>query len=341
MIDITMSDDYRKFLEEQNYKFTDFQTATLVWNDPMKNRQQKLEALALLRETTKDIVLKKQLIERIEYENKLFDTFKDNSKGRYVYFVEDNEGDSRGFFGDYERAVHYITKYIAENEKYNNKYMEENKKEIINSELLYEIHKQIIVKSDDDEKNLVRCTGRPGSKFNYEKYEDYDGLPVGTYTLNNKGNIVHWWSDELSKEEADIVNPFRPERFEDAFFEIPFYYKSAGTPVKDIVDGTYGILSSGEDDWNDYLQEIKDRKWEVDYSDIQAVVLYPIKSEYWDHMHCNPLHLQMELPPHMENKEEDAAYRRAMEALSDYCFYKGERNTDETAKRCMKEYAKI
>ena len=48
--------------------------------------------------------------------------------------------------------------------------------------------------------------------------------------------------------------------------------------MKDIVDGTYGILSFGEDDWNDYLQEIKDRKWEVDYSDIQAVVLYPIKS---------------------------------------------------------------
>lgn len=157
----------------------------------------------------------------------------------------------------------------------------------------------------------------------------------------DKGNIVHWWSDELSKEEADIVNPFRPERFEGAFFEIPFCYKSAGTPVKDIVDGTYGILSFGEDDWNDYLQEIKDRKWEVDYSDIQAVVLYPIKSEYWDHMHCNPLHLQMELPPHMENKEEDAAYRRAMEALSDYCFYKGEHNTEETAKRCMREYAKV
>ena len=39
MIDITMSDDYRKFLEEQNYNFTDFQTATLVWNDPMKSRQ--------------------------------------------------------------------------------------------------------------------------------------------------------------------------------------------------------------------------------------------------------------------------------------------------------------
>ena len=31
MIDITMSDDYRAFLEEQNYNFTDFQTATLVW----------------------------------------------------------------------------------------------------------------------------------------------------------------------------------------------------------------------------------------------------------------------------------------------------------------------
>lgn len=27
MIDITMSDDYRAFLEELNYKFTDFQTA--------------------------------------------------------------------------------------------------------------------------------------------------------------------------------------------------------------------------------------------------------------------------------------------------------------------------
>lgn len=71
MIDITMSDDYRAFLEELNYKFTDSQTATFVWNDPMKNRQQKLTALALLRDTTKDIVLKKQLTERIEYENKL------------------------------------------------------------------------------------------------------------------------------------------------------------------------------------------------------------------------------------------------------------------------------
>ena len=62
MIDITMSDDYRAFLEELNYKFTDSQTATLVWNDPMKNRQQKLTALALLRDTTKDIVLKLSLI---------------------------------------------------------------------------------------------------------------------------------------------------------------------------------------------------------------------------------------------------------------------------------------
>ena len=137
MIDINMSDHYRAFLEKQNYKFTDFQTATLAWNDPMKSRQQKLTALALLRETTKDIVLKKQLTERIEYENKLFDTFKDNSKGRYVYFVEDKEGDSRGFFGDYERAVRYITKCIAEDEMHNNKYMEENKKEIINCYMKY------------------------------------------------------------------------------------------------------------------------------------------------------------------------------------------------------------
>lgn len=58
MIDITMSDDYRKFLEEQNYNFTDFQTATLVWNDPMKSRQQKLEALALLRDTIKILYLR-------------------------------------------------------------------------------------------------------------------------------------------------------------------------------------------------------------------------------------------------------------------------------------------
>lgn len=29
MIDITMSDDYRAFLEELNYKFTDFQTGKI------------------------------------------------------------------------------------------------------------------------------------------------------------------------------------------------------------------------------------------------------------------------------------------------------------------------
>ena len=34
MIDITMSDDYRKFLEEQNYKFTDFRQQLLSGMTP-------------------------------------------------------------------------------------------------------------------------------------------------------------------------------------------------------------------------------------------------------------------------------------------------------------------
>ena len=44
------------------------------------------------------------------------------------------------------------------------------------------------MQSDDDEKALVRCTSRLSSKLNYERYEDYDGCPVGTYTLDDKGN---------------------------------------------------------------------------------------------------------------------------------------------------------
>ena len=62
---------------------------------------------------------------------------------------------------------------------------------------------------------------------------------------------------------------------------------------------------------------------------------------YWSHMHCNPLHLEIERPPVIPGDKKNKAYMCAMESLSDYYHYNGERNTKELAVKYCREYAAV
>ena len=75
MFELVPSECMRKYYEETGFTFTDFQKATLIWNAPERNRQGILDALGELAEETDDERLKKQIDERLHYEEKALEKF--------------------------------------------------------------------------------------------------------------------------------------------------------------------------------------------------------------------------------------------------------------------------
>ena len=118
----------------------------------------------------------------------------------------------------------------------------EDKKEIINSELLYEIHKQIIVKSDDDEKNIG------WQKSNLED--------IKQAVQNNDCIIINGTKEFIEKAREEIENNL----LENKIIEIIDCYdiEDCKYGIKDILDKHDKILNtSGEKNKEEYITTIK------------------------------------------------------------------------------------
>lgn len=175
-----------------------------------------------------------------------------------------------------------------------------------------------------------------------DEFREYDGDAVAEVSLNENGTIKCLWSNELTKEDEDVVDEFKTERFESQFIKIPFEFQT-GTPVRDVICNTYGVLAEGKEDWKKYLKNIEERDLFVDYSDVQVIVYELTESGYWSHEHINPLHLEIDFPEHIEGDEKRRCLRRATEALGDYLSHKsrGKVFCPELVIKTAREYAEV
>ena len=233
------------------------------------------------------------------------------------------EYESCGFFIDYNRALKYAKKYMQ------------------TYELKCRICKQMIVNTDADE--IVRNPWRenPNLGFETEEYCAYDGTAVASVTLNMSGEIERFNSYELPEEEK-IVDSYQIERFEYHFIKMPCPLQ-AGTPVKDIRNGSYYVLEEGEADWNRYLDRIEEKNWYVDFSDIQMICYKLTESGIWSHEHINPLYLEVEFPTYIEDDPKRQALRYATEALGDYLSHKsnGKEFCPDLVLKYARKYAEV
>lgn len=327
MFELVPSNYMRDIFQEQKFEFTDFQKATLIWNAPKKNREDKLAALLELSETTDDEKLCQQIRERIEYEEEALRRFMDNSSDKYVYVIEEDYTYSCGFFAEYNMARDYLLKCLDKDE------------------ITYAIEKQMIVR---DKSNL---TVRNREKWNpnlfaeppkTQEYEYHYGFETSRLDFDKDGNIKCVYSGEMSEEEEWQVHAFKKERFESHFIQIPFFGWS-GVPVRNVTDNTYGILMTDTEQWEKYLQNIKNRNLYVDFSDIQVEVYFLSEQGIWRHKHINPMYLEIEVYPYTPGDEKSEAYMHAMETFIEY-WSKGEsRNEDnedyeKRAIRTAREY---
>lgn len=329
MFELVPSEYMREIFREEGFELTDFQKATLIWNAPDKNRNAKLTALKELLENTDDVRLQRQIIERIQYEEKAFCRFKDNSAGRYVYVIVDEYGYSCGFFVEYDMARDYLLKYIKEYEA---------PCKLEKQVLVKDVRDLIVRKYDCVNPNLrSETTDKKG-----EEHESYEGFATSCMSFDGEGSIKGLRTGEMSGEEEKVVGEFMPDRFENHFFKIPFWGWQ-GAPVRDMTDHewlddyrAYGVLVDDAKSWENYLHRIEQKNLFVDFYDMNVKVYFLNEQGVWMHEHINPIYLEVGVYPRNFDNEKVKAYVYAMEAFCDYWANGKERYDDVYAKRAIK-----
>lgn len=319
MFELVPSKYMRTILEKEGFEFTDFQKAVLIWNAPGRSWEEKLETLQELMEQTEDAALRRQIEERLRYEEEAFRRFTDNSEGRYVYVAMtyyEISKESFGFFAKYEMAREYVLKNIREDEEL---FWED-----------YSIEKQVIVRDRSD--LTIKNRGR-WNKYMFpemaeeEEKEVYEGWRTSAVQFDKEGRIRFFNTGEMSREEELVVDKFNPRRFEAPFIKIPFaawmgaLVRNLNNPKGDYTD--YGILMCDTKRWGNYLHDIEKRQFYVDFSDVQVTVYFLTRQGVWAHERINPLYLEIgERPPLCGGDERQRAYVRAMDAFGDYWYYR-------------------
>lgn len=91
-MELIISRDYRKFMEEKNIELSDWDKATLIYNHTVASFPEKIKELIELCEQTQDEDLIKQIKERMAQEVKYVEQFKENTGNAYYQLAVLHKG---------------------------------------------------------------------------------------------------------------------------------------------------------------------------------------------------------------------------------------------------------
>lgn len=203
MIDYINSTALQKYYEEIGFSFTDRQKATLIWAARQYKRREILDSLQELAAETSDTDLKRQIEERLAYEELKLARMQENQENRFVYVVFDENYYARGFFRRFDAAYEYATQRWG----------------------IHDIEKQQIVEYCAP----VFTTSLEHAKS--ERYDlarleevywtdcDYFGGPVARCRVDEEGELWFPASVEVDGPQWLVEDE---ERFENEYVEIPY-----------------------------------------------------------------------------------------------------------------------
>lgn len=322
MIEIIPSEYVRNILKDKR-TFTDFEKATLIWNSPIATRRERLDSLGELSVITDDERLKQQIVERIEYEQAVYQKYIENQNNDYVYVVFDSYQASCGYFADYELARKFGINECAEYEM---------TKFTIEKQLIYsEARKGEVIKPWASKHNLI--------EVNIFSERGYDGRENARVTYNAEGEIIYFYSREMPEADRDRVDELDRTRFEYHFFKIPAFIED-GTVAKVIDDDSFVVTDLSTSSWDEYMERTDMNPLYYDYSDIQTVVYSLNEDGSWTHEHINPMYLEPSLPELEKDNEKSAAYINALTALGEF-IKTDSKDKNEEALMASRKYAEI
>lgn len=284
----------REELSKNGFQLSDDNKATMIWNDEQLSYAEKLSELQKLCDSTDDEILKQQLRQRIDFENKKLERLKDNSSGLYIYVFDDHHNIYHNYFLSYEIAMLFVQEYLSR------------------GDFVCAIHKKKLISSCDEFTKTVRLhlhpytTDEPGKPITVFSF----GESVSEIRFDKKGNIAYLHCDEMSEEEEYDTYQYRKDRFEQNYFAMPLKF-SRGTIVRDITDNSLGVIAHNADFSN---SDVSDK---IYINSFGVMVLFLGKYGTWQHKHIRPIYLDKAEPLICDTDDKkDRAYIKAINSFS-------------------------
>ncbi len=299
----------RDELNKNGFQLSDVNKTTMIWNDEQLSYAEKLSELQKLCDSTSDSLLKKQIGQRLDYESKKLERIKDNFSGKFIYVFEEDEFVMfKGYFTDYETALHYALKCISKRHA------------------PCSIYKKRLV-SSNDESDVNAHLHLPGKSVKLTDINYYN-LPISEIRFDEKGNISYLYCGEMSAEEEYDTYEYRKDRFEQNCFAIPIKF-SCGTIVRDVTDNSLAVIAGDAD----FSKAPSDESY---FSYFGVPVLMLDKHGMWDHTHIRPIYLEKAEPLICDTDDKkDRTYIKAINSFSD-CLKAG---LSEEEPACLKAIA--
>lgn len=253
--------DLRNKIRGIGHVFSDWDRAAIIWNstDPI---EESIKGIKEIADTTSDVILREQILQRINYEQEVQKRFYDDSEG-FIYalnsheYMDNHEDDIIGYFADAETARVRGCKLGFG----------------------FDITKYPIISKEG-----------AGEEDEYPKYG------VSHIDYDKAGKAVFSWSIEMPSDSREVMDSNNNKRFENKYVVFPEVFKEYDK-VR-VIEGVYGNKYTGwvfnnhtsygwridhataPDSRSDYV----DADLRIDYWDEDTLT--------WSHLHVSPIYLE-------------------------------------------------
>ena len=271
ILDSIQSADVRAYIEHVGFQFTDRQAATILYNSGLTQYELHRKLKELARETA-DESLQREITERIAFDEHCLALFQQNN-GECFYQVNENPpdfDDPTGNFLNVEDALLYAKEEKAP--------FEISKYEIVNRQR--EPKKPVV------HVNPCLCPDAPVQELPYR------GEPLAQFTYDKDGEILRYWTNEVTQEEWSAVNDWGAARFESHIIPLPNPFET-GDIVR-IVGGSHaGVVETSQKEWAELIAGAQKSKLPLDYIDASITVqFFDEATGLFEHDHVQPIYLE-------------------------------------------------
>ena len=278
---------YVDYLIKEDISFTDFETACILYHC-IDDVYVLNDALLQLASQSNDENLKKQINNKIENDNKLLASFKDNHNKDAVYVVSTDED-------DYEYPYGYFFDY---NDAYNVG---------IKSKEAFKIEKQRV---HDNNYTKTISYGYPNpyllkdSKIDINELDSYVDQ-LGVMWFKNDASLEYFYIKDKydeTKEDLEVLEEkYDNNNFTNAYIYLPYPF-DIGDIVKDN-KGKIGIIECSKKDYIEFNEKVRNGLY-ADSFDAGTTVCYLLDNGRFSHNHPLTIFLELyNLDDEDENKE--------------------------------------
>lgn len=299
------SKDVREYIKRTGLQFSDSEIGTLLFHSGMPYHALH-RALKELAEKTTDQELRRQIGERIAYDERCREIFRTNDGSFFFEVCVDGDskegacGEAVGHFASAERALAFME----------------------GKNIPFTVKKYQIVGLREP---LVKSTLRRNPRLFSEKLvqaRPYEGAPVSGFSYGADGSLVRYWTDEISDEERSSVDDWGASRFENRFFPLPNPF-ALGDIVRIADDpDSLGIVETSREDWAEWMRWVRRRKLPLEYCDTFIRVEFLTEQGTFLHSHIPPIDLERAALDQTDRRKEllEAGSRMLTGQISLECF---------------------